>query len=326
MRCYVFFHILAALACVLGPVESRPENGAGSSARNEAPSTHLARKITIGTFNIKMFPCGDDCACMRHEAPRFRCRGEGGRAPDWNRLGETILTVAPDILAVNEILNPERLQRFAREHLGKSWRFVYAREGGPQKVGFLYNSDTTTLKSRRTFTQVFSELDAVKHADCVKHVENLRPAFACRFGVRDSALDFILAVVHLKSGPCHELRLDQWRILENIADSLLKADREVMIVGDFNDRGGDKREFGDFCENKRFHHISGSVECTYLYSGKGRALDGFLASESMKSLFVEGSARVGGPCAAGCKRTPAAEAFRSLVSDHCPVVAQFAVP
>jgi endonuclease/exonuclease/phosphatase family metal-dependent hydrolase len=324
MRRLALFMILLALFSGRGPAdaETRRSAAAPETAAPGAPQ----KEVTIGTFNIKMFPCGDDCACMKREAPAFRCRTPGKPGLDWNRLAAAIREVSPDILGVNEILNPQRLERFAREHLGPSWKFAWTEAGGPQKIGFLYNSETVTIRTRKTFVELFSKIDLSRHENCLRRAQSLRPAFACRFRVRNSPHEFIVAVVHLKSGNCHGLRLDQWGILRTIAEELISANPRVTVLGDFNDYGGKEPEFSGFCEDAHFHCVTGGLKCSYLYSGSGRAIDGILVSPAMRELLIEGSARVGGACAAGCGRSPAAEAYRSLVSDHCPVTARFRVP
>ena len=56
-------------------------------------------------------------------------------------------------VAVQEILDPARFAREAREHLGERWEFVWAEAGGPQRVGVLYDSEALELSAARVHTE-----------------------------------------------------------------------------------------------------------------------------------------------------------------------------
>ncbi|GEM_PF-1149213 len=276
--------------------------------------------IRIGTFNIRMFPCNGNCECMRLHGYQ-RCVERGKPTTDWRRLADTIIGVRPDIMGVNEILNPERFARFAVEHLGPQWRFVYAEEGGRQKVGFLYNSSVVRVRDRKVYSEIFTRLRPEDHTPlCFKAGEKLRPAFACRFEVAGTGFDVYAVVLHLKPRDCSSVRRAQWRLMERVVDDLAKEDPDIVILGDFNDYGHGEKDFSEFCRMKRFTLITDAVGCTHTL---GNRLDNILVSEAALKSFDRGSARVGGPCAEGCGRTAFWRAYLNRVSDHCPVVAGF---
>jgi endonuclease/exonuclease/phosphatase family metal-dependent hydrolase len=240
------------------------------------------------------------------------------------RLADTIRSIDPDILAVNEILDPKRLARFAREKLGSPWKLACAAEGEPQKVGFLYNSSVATLLGHRVFTELFTKLNPRKHRrGCVPARRDLRPAFACRFEVKDTSFDFYAVVIHLKAGACSSVRRAQWRIMEGIVDELAAEDDDILILGDFNEYRRVRRDFDNFCRITGFTLVSGSIPCTKLFKRKGENLDNILVSPAALGAFVKGSARVGGACAKSCTRNRYWKAYLNRVSDHCPVVAEF---
>jgi endonuclease/exonuclease/phosphatase family metal-dependent hydrolase len=276
--------------------------------------------IRIGTFNIRMFPCNENCECIKLHGYRH-CVERGRPTTDLRRLADTIITLKPDILAVNEILNPDRLARFAVEHLGPEWRFVHAHEGGRQKVGFLYDSSVVRLLGRKAYSQIFTALTPEEHSPlCFKAGDRLRPAFACRFQVAGTGLDFFAVVLHLKPGECSSVRRAQWRIMEQVVDELAKVDSDIVILGDFNDDGRGERDFSEFCRRKKFTLVTDAISCTH---SMGSSPDNILVSEAAAMAFHKESVRVGGPCARSCGRTALWRAYLNRVSDHCPVVAEF---
>ena len=327
----IFICFLAGIVAILAQADpchaqrSADSHRHGSLGVTAASPASAAAKggnvpIRIATFNIRMFPCNENCECMGLHG-YTKCVERGKPTTDLRRLADTIITLKPDILAVNEILNPERLARFAVEHLGPDWRFVYAQEGGRQKVGFLFNSSVVRVLDRKAYSQIFTTLRPEDHSPfCFRAGDRLRPAFACRFQALGTGFDFYAVVLHLKPRDCSSVRIAQWKIMEQLVDELAKEETEIVILGDFNDYGRGEKEFSDFCRRKRFTFITESVSCTH---SMGSSLDNILVSDAMLRSFHRGSARVGGPCAESCGRTAFWRAYLNRVSDHCPVVAEF---
>jgi len=240
------------------------------------------------------------------------------------RLADAIKEANPHILAVNEILDPERFSWFAARLLGSQWKFSFAAEGGPLKVGFLYDSNVITIQYQEVYTGIFSELKFDEHpTDCLKTPVILRPAMACRFRVKGTPFDFYAMVVHLKSGKYGCVRKAQWKIIGKIADKLSKTDDEILILGDFNNHDEEKPDFEEFLVKKNFTLVTDSVPCTHLFRGKGGTLDHIIVSRKELKAFVKGSVRVGGACAESCTEDDLWDTYLTRVSDHCPVVAEF---
>jgi len=255
-----------------------------------------------------------------------RCARPGKPSTDLRRLADTIGKLKVHVLAVNEILNPERLARFAAEHLGPGWKFTFAEEGDRRRVGFLYDSSVVTLKDQKAYPEIFTGLKPEEHPNgCIRgRRAKLRPAYACRFEVKGTPFDFYAVVLHLKSGPCPSVRRAQWQLMERIVDQLSREDEEIIVLGDFNSYGPGEKDFDEFCRNKRFTLITGGIPCTHLSGSEGgTTLDNVLVSRRALERFMKGSARAGGACTTGCLRNSFWKTYQNLVSDHCPVVVEF---
>lgn len=302
-----------------------PGGSVGDQSTPPAASERPIQRLRIGTFNIRMFPCNQNCDCKK----RYNyggCRSTGAARTDLRRLAHTIRSIDPDILAVNEILDPKRLARFARERLGSSWRFACAAQGDPLKVGFLYNSSVVTLSGQKVFTELFTKLVPREHPrGCVPTRRDLRPAFACRFEVKDTLFDFYAVVIHLKAGACSSVRRAQWRIMEGIVHELAAGDDDILVLGDFNDYRRGRKDSDDFCRITGFTLVSGSIPCSKLFKAKGGTLDNILVSPAALARCVRNSARVGGACAKSCRMNKFWKAYLNRVSDHCPVVAELRI-
>ncbi len=291
--------------------------GSDTGASGRAPT--ISPPLRIGTFNIRMFPCGNNCRCIRSYGFRV-CRAADSPGTDLTRLAMEIRKTGTSLLAVNEILNTRRFARFAREKLGPQWRFVYARPGGPQKVGLLYDTSVFEILEKRVFRGLINDLRPEEHPSfCIKYLGNLRPAFACRLRVVGTDFTFLAVVVHLKAGPCGGVRKDQWRTLEKIAGLLARKDSKIAILGDFNDHIGGSGPWDEFCRRTGFRPVTQTAPCTTARKKGCARLDGIFVSPDLANAVVPGSAESGGPCANAPGDDRSAEAYLRLVSDHCPV-------
>lgn len=325
----VYTLVLCLVGIGSGPLCAEPKTATVSQAgglltevRSPFEQKGPRTSLRIGTFNIRNFPCNTNCECLKEF--RFEhCKRPDSLPTDWRRLGHEIRALRPDVLAVNEILNPDRLQRFAEESLGASSRFVHSRDGGEHKLGFLYDSSAIELVGQWSFARLFTEIRAREHPEeCVRGLRHLRPAFACHFRVRGSKFDFIAVALHLKSGPCASVRQAQWRIMERIVDRLAEKDSDIIILGDFNDKKRRERDFDLFCQTKGFSVATEGISCTVLGRDEGVVFDHILVSREALKLLVPGSVRVGGACRQGCEPNAFFKAYKNLVSDHCPVLAE----
>ncbi|MBM4327157.1 MAG: hypothetical protein FJ118_08330 [Deltaproteobacteria bacterium] len=304
------------------PAEAGERRG---EARGASQQENSRTSLRIGSFNIRNFPCNTNCDCLK-EFSFDRCKRPDSLPTDWRRLAHEIRALRPDVLAVNEILNPDRLRRFAEEGLGSSWRVVYSNEGGPHKVGFLYDASAVKLVEQWSFASIFNDIKPREHAeDCVRGLGHLRPAFACHFRLRGSEFDVTAVALHLKSGPCPTVREAQWRIMERIVDRLAEKVNNIIILGDFNEKRRRERDFDSFCRAKGFSVATEGILCTALGRDEGIVFDHILVSREALKFLAPGSARAGGACGQGCAPNAFWKAYKNLVSDHCPVVAEFRV-
>jgi predicted extracellular nuclease len=114
---------------------------------------------------------------------------------------------------------------------------------------------------------------------------------------------------------------------------LLKRDRDVVILGDFNTMGaGDQHSQKSELKYLRrfvakekpgFTDLPVQLQCSHYFRGRGGQLDHIVVAKEMKEVAVT-SIKVTGYCAlAGCQRIRGDYplAYRRL-SDHCPVVVE----
>jgi exonuclease III len=114
--------------------------------------------------------------------------------------------------------------------------------------------------------------------------------------------------------------------MERIVDRLTDKDNDIIILGDFNERRHQEKDFDRFCRAKDFSVATEGISCTVLGRDNRVVFDHILLSHEALKLLVPGSVRVGGACRQGCVPNAFWKAYKDLVSDHCPVVAEFRVP
>jgi len=314
---------VVALATVLAVGASIAWKAPSDAVRwQQAASAAPPGTIRVATFNIRMFPCNTNCECKQ----RFgfeNCTDKGEPRTNLDVLAATIKRIDADLIAVNEILDPDAFSAFAAEKLGPDWQFIYASEGGAQKVGFLYNSAVITPGTKQAFKEIYTGLVRKDHPpQCLGMRTALRPAFACHFLVNGTKFDFQAVVVHLKAGPCPSVRRAQWKLIEKVVDRLAHKDPDIIVLGDFNDIGTEAKDFAEFRRTKKYAVATGAVSCTHYGRGSGSTLDYILVSRNALKHVVKGSEFAGGPCANGCGKNPAWKNYRKAVSDHCPVSVQ----
>ncbi len=303
--------------------DSRPQDSLGKPGGEL--QTSLPNTLRIGTFNIRMFPCNNDCGCIK-ESGFTECKGRNTRRTNRRALASEIERLRPTVLAVNEILKPKRFARFAAEHMGPTWRFIFTDDGGPQKTGFLYDSSVVDLVSRFSIRDMITKIDPSRFPEkCVKRLRKQRPAFVCRFRMKRAGFDFFAIVVHMKAGPCASLRKAQWNLMRDIVGRLAGKDEDIFIMGDLNDYSPHCEDTAEFRAATGFRLLTAKISCTHLHRGKGNTLDHILASPAALSVLSGGSVRVGGPCARYCTFGRSWKRYMSNVSDHCPVIAEFRV-
>ncbi len=242
--------------------------------------------VRVATFNIRMYPESE-----RQEAGAF----------------EAIRQLGAAAVAVQEITEPQRFAKAARERLGESWRFVWPAASPAQRVGVLYDDAKWTLLSTTT------------HRDTLVY-DGAKPAFEVRLRDREGGDELVLVVVHLKAGGDGlEIRRRQLDGLRTVVERLTDTADHVVVLGDFNSTGPQDREAIDaLAEATDVEWASEDLDCTSYWTPEtacvGAALDHVLASDSTDDVTARG------PCESeGCAPGDRCPTFFSEVSDHCPL-------
>jgi len=288
--------------------------------------------LRVATWNLRWFPVGT--------APDHP---QGSAEPtdlDW--LICTIRWMQVDILAIQESLaTPEATQAWniLRNQLstqtGETWRWHRQRCGRPDNhhIGFLWNHSRVALSKFDSLWQLNAKASSTRNP-CASGLRPGHYAFV-QARTKDGA-DFHLIAVHLKSGPtvfAVEERQKALNRIDKAVAPLLKQDRDVVILGDFNTMGaGDRHSQRSELKYLRrfvakekpgFLDLPVQPQCSHYFRGRGAQLDHILVAKDMKEIAVE-SIQVTGYCAmAGCQRIRGDYplAYRRL-SDHCPIVVE----
>jgi endonuclease/exonuclease/phosphatase family metal-dependent hydrolase len=255
---------------------------------------------------------------------------------DLERLREIIEQLDPDVLAVQEIKDPE-----AFAALLPGWEIALSHAGGRghQLLGVAVRADRVELLDHAEHPQL--SLDG-----------RVRPAFSAYLRARGGGPDFWLMVVHLKAMPdAINLRREQWPMLVTLARDGLSsgpgaADHDLVLVGDFNTTGpvgagarGPEIEQAELAQVlaradlRRLHNASG---CTAYYDGQRRdawqepsEIDLVWVRDLAESLEPGTEVRSGTHCAEErCRDFRSTDAYPvrdyESISDHCPVILDLA--
>ena len=287
-------------------------------------------KLRVGTWNLRWFPVGS--------APNQPQEFAEPTDLDW--LICTIRWMQLDILAIQESLGtPEatramktltsRLSTQTRE----TWRWHRQSCGQPDHhhIGLLWNDSHVALSKFESLWQFNSKAESSRNP-CIS---GLRPGhYAFAQSRRKDGADFHLIAVHLKSGPtvfALEERQKAFNRIDKVVAPLLKQDRDVVILGDFNTMGaGDRHSQRSELKYLRrfvakekpgFTDLAVHPQCSHYFRGYGGQLDHVVVTTEMKEIDLP-SAQVTGYCAlSDCQRIRGDYplAYRRL-SDHCPVI------
>ena len=173
--------------------------------------------ITIATFNCEWLGDGINDINTR-------------TAQDYENIAKVIADTKSDLIALQEVENSQALEIILK-YL-PDYKYVCGENGGKQNLAFIFNKDIK-------LTQIHEYMPLEVEAN------QTRPGLMayCKKG----NLDFWIMNVHLKSTSgfdstpdlkqkSYELRARQAEILNNWVDSILThAERDVIILGDFND-------------------------------------------------------------------------------------------
>jgi endonuclease/exonuclease/phosphatase family metal-dependent hydrolase len=283
--------------------------------------------IEIGAFNIEWFPCKDDGEMMKKYGIELRYPPQGN-STNIKELFNLLKEVDIELLAVEEIVDPQMLADSAKKYLGDNFEFIYSEAGGSQKVGFLYDSSIIKLAGEpQTYTEVMLTQDS-----------RLRPAFRAYFKAVNDGFDFHAIVVHLKASPRGwDQRKQQLEILENILSTLPEEshDSDIIVMGDMNnvtDAGAE--EFKSMLQRLNFHWASEKLDglATNYWQPDWKkhriipsVIDHIFVSDDANVELVQNSVKVGGMCAKKISEYTGDKFpdYFENISDHCPVYVSF---
>lgn len=255
---------------------------------------------------------------------------------DLPALRRRLLELDPDLVAVQEVKDPDRLRALLPDY-----ELVISEGGGRghQRVGVLFDPATVTVRGVREHEDI--TLDG-----------RLRPALTAYVAHRGAGPDFHVAVVHLKARPeGFDQRREQVPDLSKILADLPSAgpgrgDPDLVLLGDFNVVGG---EDGRPSAGEELAELEAALAplglrrvdvprgCSAYWDGERRDAwkEPSLLDLIWLGAFAEAGAeplraRVGTHCGKhACSPFRSTEAYPEAtyeaVSDHCPVVLDLAL-
>ena len=149
--------------------------------------------------------------------------------------------------------------------------------------------------------------------------------------IKINRFDFMLIVVHLKSGRSareQQIRDDQAKVIGQFIKERREESREdILLVGDFNMIPGQ--------DVSNFHHLGGDDLMDFISSwdlqggfshileaGRANLLDGFAISRTYSTEYIRGSLRL---FPMNWCMDIGLDRYRETVSDHLPFVASFRI-
>lgn len=256
---------------------------------------------------------------------------------DLQRMREIIEQLDPDVLALQEVKDPEALAA-----LLPGWEIALSRAGGRgrQRLGVAVRPDRVAL------------LDSAEHPQ-LSLDGRVRPAFSAYLRGRERGPDFWLVVVHLKAMPDGiDQRRKQWPMLAALArDHLVHGpgagDHDLLIMGDFNTTGPagagargpviEQAELAEVLAGAGLRRLRNAGGCTAYYDGQRRdawqepsEIDLMWIRDLAESATPNTEVRSGTHCAEErCRDFRSTDAYPvrdyEFVSDHCPVVLDLAL-
>ncbi len=234
------------------------------------------------------------------------------------RQMEGLALLDAEVVALVEINPLSALDTFKNglKAKGVDYDYTVLEQEHGLNIGVLYKKGVTATNPR--FIDG-SDLDDPKR----------RKAFVVDMKV--GKFDFILIVVHLKSGRNTEeqqIRDNQAKVIGQFIKKLRDESQEdILLVGDFNMIPG--RDVSNF------HHLGGDDLMDFLSSwdlqsrsshileaGRANLLDGFAISQKRGTEYIRGSLRL---FPMHWSMDISREKFRKTVSDHLPFVASFKI-
>lgn len=270
-------------------------------------------------------------AALREGKRKIRFQHTTARIAAWNLAGfggipeervkqqvEGLALLDAEIVALVEI-NPLSVLEQLKEGLGKKgvvYKSVILEQANALHIGVLFKDGVVAENPR-----------LLPGSDLNKRER--RKAFLVDMKV--GAFDFLLIVVHLKSGRDSEeqkIRDEQAKVIGGfITERRQKSREDILLVGDFNMIPGQ--------DVSNFHHLGGDDLMNFVSSwdlqdryshileaGRANLPDGFAISRTFSTEYIRGSLRV---FPMHWAMNMGREKFRKEVSDHLPFVANFRI-
>lgn len=249
-----------------------------------------SNNLRVATFNIADFPRNDQQVELA-----------------FNQIRDLDI----DLIALQEVMDPERIMREASSRLGNSWYFVVpSEEQNPERrVALLYNDDRLELID--VIVDEGTRLD-----------KDYRPILMGIFRDRQDDTEWGFATVHLKAGgDSVHIREQQYRALR----FFLYEDygpEELILMGDFNATSErDRENIEDLAFATGMEWPTEELACTSFWKTRnkceGSALD-HAVSTSMPEVRLEGVCK-----REGCVSKDQCPVEWYTLSDHCPIVFEF---
>ncbi len=261
---------------------------------NDGP---ILGEVSIATWNLEQFPKTATTANLVHDI---------------------LLSVAPDLIGVEEISDPIAFRSFAQDLTG--YRGVEVDDPSNfLRVGLLYREDRVQVGDVR---KLFED-DGYAFP---------RPPLAAQIAVTSTSgdlFDFTMVVVHLKAQSDIESR-ERRRAANEMIDEWIHGDMastgetDYVVVGDFNDRLSDppgENVFAVYLDQPQLYYFlttTLAAEGEYSYIPFPGLIDHVLITTDALYEYGDGTTEV-------LHLDESIGGYQSLISDHRPVVSHFKI-
>jgi endonuclease/exonuclease/phosphatase family metal-dependent hydrolase len=284
--------------------------------------------VLVGSLLAAAPLLGSSCLGGDLRVATYNLRHFGVEPKDMHRLTGILERLDADVVAVQEIRRPDRLEQLARDLGGwrRSYRAVSSSCAGRQgmHVGFLYDARRVTLKGTREFRELLPDEGGCSEGD--------RPGFLAVFEAGGQEVHAL--VVHLKSGGDDEEFRQRRQQIErlNRLTGMLRAQgaKRILLLGDMNTTGYLDNERGErdlvegLARENGLTVATGGLRCTEYYRKDRRNVIPSLLDHALVSgaALVPSSTEVHEHCAelrCAPHRADSMPPSYTDVSDHCPV-------
>ncbi len=244
------------------------------------PLAH-AETIQIGSFSIKYLGDGIN---DQNPIEDF----------DLKKLAQIIDLLDMELLAVIEVENKAALDKLVErlpndDHGDAIYDSKIGQSGGKQKIGIIFKKDKISFIDR---PKELSELQ-----EAWTQTKDLFPRLPLYANVKAGNFDFHFIALHLKAMfdfDSIKRRERQLKKLREWIEAKLSIDKDVIIVGDLNERL-DSAPFAKLNENDTFYFCTSELSCAYTYIGIKSLIDHIIVSKvsgGAKAEYAEKSIRV----------------------------------